>query len=500
MDTTSTSTLDSENNRISINGTETDEKQLLTKIIENAKATLAEAAETQKAATAACAEAQSKLAEITGIATQALAAKTQISDEQAVIAAKSTHIQGAQEYADKIRAELDRTLTAATKQLTETEAHKVKAQASAVKAEELTAGAREFKVSVETQGAAIAESVRMAGESQRGMLTTLNDAQAKLAEVTTAVSTALAAKTQITDVQAIIATKSDHIQKAQEHADKVRADLDRAFTAATQQVTAAEAQKATAESAAKTSTDLANGIQTIKGAIENDATAIAGARKIAEESTVRTKDLAEQATVIETRIADYQKRLAELDVQSAAQLKTITDLLPGATAAGLAHAFDKRRETFKKPSARWQWVFVTSVLAVVGLTISGLWHVFKAGVPPSYDELIRLWLSRLPVMAALVWLALHASRESALAKRLEEDYGYKAAISSCFEGFKKQMSEVGTGVPSGSALAKLLTDTLNTIASPPGRIYDRHQLAVSPADELKVAAKAAADVVSAVKK
>jgi hypothetical protein len=45
------------------------------------------------------------------------------------------------------------------------------------------------------------------------------------------------------------------------------------------------------------------------------------------------------------------------------------------------------------------------------------------------DELARLlWPSHvhLPIAAALIWLALHASHESALAKRLERDYGFKA--------------------------------------------------------------------------
>ena len=144
-------------------------------------------------------------------------------------------------------------------------------------------------------------------------------------------------------------------------------------------------------------------------------------------------------------------------------------------------------------------MFVGSVLAIVGLTIFGLWHVFQAGIAPSYDELLRLWLARLPVVGALVWLDLHASHESALAKRLEEDYGYKAAIASCFEGFRKQMSEIGTGVALDSPLAKLCGDTLTTIAAPPGRIYDKHKLTNSPAHELEHAAKAAADVVGAVK-
>lgn len=352
-----------------------------------------------------------------------------------------------------------------------------------------------FTKFVESTKAAATQAV----ESQRQFTAAFTDAQAKLDEITAAATQAVAAKTQITDTQAVIAAKSDHIQKAQEHADKVRADLDRALTAATQQVTAAEAQKASAQTAADEVAELLADVQKAKSIADADGAAVAKAQKAAEDSAVVAKGLADKSATVEARVADYEKRLAELEAQCANQLKTIVGLLPGATSAGLAHAFDERRQTFLKPQGRWQWVFIGSVAAIVLLAVTGLWHVYQAGVTPTYDELIRLWLSRLPVAGALVWLALHASHEAALAKRLEEDYGYKSAIASCFEGFQKQMSEVEQGGDANSPLAMLCGNTLRTISSPPGRIYDSHKLTVSPTDELKEVAKAAVDVATVAK-
>ena len=174
-------------------------------------------------------------------------------------------------------------------------------------------------------------------------------------------------------------------------------------------------------------------------------------------------------------------------------------MLRGATSAGLAHAFDERRQKFQKPQNRWQIVFVSSLAAIVVLAFSGLIQVHYMDKVPTYDELVRLWLVRLPIAAALVWLALHSSREAALAKRLEEDYGYKSAIASCFEGFRKQMAEISKDVAPSSPLAKLCGDTLTTIATPPGRIYDKHKLTVSPSGEIAEAAKAVATAATAVK-
>lgn len=339
-------------------------------------------------------------------------------------------------------------------------------------------------------------AAREASESQRLIASVLAEAQTKLAEITTAATQAVAAKTQIVDDQAVIATKSDHIQKAQEHADTVRANLDRALTAATQKATEAEGQKSRVQSAADAVTQLLTDVRTAKGSADTDVEAISAALKSSEESAGLTKGLAEKAETIEVRIAAYESRLAGLETQCANQLKTIESLLPGATSAGLAHAFDERRQTFLEPQRKWERLYVGSVALFAVLAAISLWQTYHGNGFPTWDEIVLLWLSRLPVAGALIWLALHASHEAALAKRLEEDYGYKSAIASTFLGFHKQMSEIGSAAASNEPLAKLCADTLTTIASPPGRIYDKHKLTASPADELSGAVKAVTEVVN----
>lgn len=306
---------------------------------------------------------------------------------------------------------------------------------------------------------------------------------------------ALAAKTQITDEQTVISAKSSHIEDAKSHADGVRAELDRALNAATKSVTDAEGADTRAKSAADSAVEALAAITTQKTQAETELTAIAAARELAKTAATATKALADKADVIEARVADYENKLAKSEIQANEQLATITGLLPGATSAGLAHAFDLRRKSFLKPGTRWQWLFVGSVAALVALALTGLWNVVKDGTPLSYDELLRLWLARAPIAGALIWLALHASRESALAKRLEEDYGYKAVIAASFQGFQEQMAKIGATAPANSPLGKLCDDTLATLASPPGRIYDKHKLTISPASELASAARAATEVV-----
>lgn len=320
----------------------------------------------------------------------------------------------------------------------------------------------------------------------------LADGLEVLEKLKAAGTAALAAKTKIEDEQAVIATKSSHIQGAQEHADKVRAELDRLLTAASLLVTEAEGHKSRTQSASDTAAELLASLRSGKAVADADAAATAASKDVAKSAAQTSKSLAERAEAIESKVIAYEKRLTELEEQASKQLETITGLLPGATAAGLAHAFDDRRKKFLDPSDRWQKIFVGSLIALVILALSGLWTVYRGDSVPSWDALARLWIARLPIAGALIWLALHASRESALAKRLEEDYGYKAAIATSFLGFQKQMAEIGQQVQEGAPLSKLCQDTLSTIGSPPGRIYDKHQLTVTPAGELAKAMKSEA--------
>lgn len=329
-------------------------------------------------------------------------------------------------------------------------------------------------------------------ESVRTVLAEANAAaQTKLADISAASTAAAAARTQITDEQAVVASKSSHIQGAQEHADKVRAELDRVQTAATLSATEAEGLRTRAQAATDSAVELLTALRANKATADIDVTAISSAKEIAKTAADATKSLADRADIVDQRVASYEAKLAEFDVRSQEQLKTITELLPGATSAGLAHAFDDRRKTFLMPATRWQWLFVGSLIALILLALSGLRHVLSGNETLGWDELARLWIARLPIAGALVWLALHASRESALAKRLEEDYGYKAAIATSFQGFEKRMAYIGSDAVAGSPLAKLCDDTLTTLATPPGRIYDKHRLVVSPVGDIAAAASEA---------
>jgi hypothetical protein len=328
-----------------------------------------------------------------------------------------------------------------------------------------------------------------AKESQGTIAAVMAEAQTKFTEISKIVSKVVTAETSIADSLAAIAAKSEHIEQARAHTDKVRGELDRLLTESTQKATETEGLRSRAQQAVEESSKSAASIQGIRTAADADRQGVSSALASANDSAEKSRALADKADSVQAALKAYEDRLAHLEKQCSEQLKAIEKLLPGATSAGLASAYNERRQEFHRPTKNWQKVFIISVLAITGLAAYSFWHALSADQPPGYDDVFKLLLSRLPIVIPLVWIALHAAREAALAARLEEDYGYKAAIAASFQGFHKQMSEIAAEQKEGSPVIKLCNDTLANLGAPPGRIYDKHKLTITPTDELKEAFK-----------
>jgi hypothetical protein len=72
-----------------------------------------------------------------------------------------------------------------------------------------------------------------------------------------------------------------------------------------------------------------------------------------------------------------------------------------------------------------------------------------------------------------VWLALYAGRNYMLSLRLEEEYAYKEAVSTAFEGYKRELSGIhGIDGEMQPPLNLLCANVLSAIAQRPGQIYE----------------------------
>lgn len=212
------------------------------------------------------------------------------------------------------------------------------------------------------------------------------------------------------------------------------------------------------------------------------------AMSAAQEDQKTTAALAQIADSIKDRVQSYEVQLDTMSVQFEEVRKKIESLLPGAASAGLAAAFHAQKDKYIRPKSLWNIVFFTAILGIAALGIAEIARHWS-DTTPNYDELLRSFLTRITVIVALIWLALHASGKSRIANQIQEDYTYKEAVSRSFEGYKKEFASLPDHVAAGSPLATLCHSMVTILASSPSRVYDKHAYDATPMSTFTEAAK-----------
>lgn len=146
--------------------------------------------------------------------------------------------------------------------------------------------------------------------------------------------------------------------------------------------------------------------------------------------------------------------------------KTLEELLPGSTSAGLASSFQEKVTQLKK-SKRWLLGgFIFSILLLSALTI---YFFDKTSIDNA--SIWNEFCHNLPIIFPPIWLGWFFARSYGHATRLQEKYAYKEAMSKAFQGYRKQMEEVDIN----SELAKNLSElSLTILAENPSDVFERN--------------------------
>jgi hypothetical protein len=182
---------------------------------------------------------------------------------------------------------------------------------------------------------------------------------------------------------------------------------------------------------------------------------------------------------------EYETRLNGLSQELGSLIQKAEGLLPGFTSAGLASAFCAQKSRFAAPQKRWYWIFIICIGLLVAVSLpSFLIAVFGSVADSLWHQTFHGFVMRLPILIPLIWLAIYAGRNYMLALRLEEDYAYKEAISTAFEGYKREMEQIASGDPNTPApIHNLCVNVLSALAERPGRIYDHRNKDITIANE-----------------
>jgi len=253
----------------------------------------------------------------------------------------------------------------------------------------------------------------------------------------------------------------------------------------------AEEWKASAEAAATSAKTSSTNAESFEDAAETSsanaktsATEAKEFREAAEQDEAHLKKLVKETAALKTRLIDKEKKLNALIEQASKDQKIISELLPEATSAGLAHSFAARADRFTWPKRGWALGFAISI----GLLVYFGWDMFHsilnvsipakeviAGTASSSSGIWHQIINRLPLLAPLFWFAWVCSRQYGHLDRLQEDYAFKEAVSKAFEGYKKQMMEIDKIRGGAGDLSKLLSmEIIQALSKDPQRVYDRN--------------------------
>lgn len=165
---------------------------------------------------------------------------------------------------------------------------------------------------------------------------------------------------------------------------------------------------------------------------------------------------------LKTQIATY---LTEQQTKFLTQFKEIESLLPGATSAGLAEAYQKQKMSYTKPIQLWSWIFIATITAMTGLSIYLIYQQLQTTQELSLNSAFISLLKDLPYFIPTIWLAAYVSKQQSQYKRLQQEYAFKETNAKSFHGHKMQIEELMKDNATDKALLEQLVAQLVIITA-----------------------------------
>lgn len=316
----------------------------------------------------------------------------------------------------------------------------------------------QLRGAVEVETAAVTTSKKSAEESAQAIAVSRGTAESEIKAIADGKATAVRDAALVTAAAERVAAVMPSIDQGSKDANAITAAKDSAeATAAALQVLQTQISEATAKAASDTA---------------SIATANEGIKKLFA-SMSDTRATANEAS---ERVQNYELAIKQQTGAFEAMQQKLEGLLPHATSVGLASAFHIQKARFSKPQPYWLGLFVAAIACLLLAASYGL-----PASNDTWDAILRHFVNRLPVVAPLVWLAIYAGHHYNMALRMEEDYAFKEAVSTAFEGYKREMLAIPlSDVSSVSPLVTLCENVLHSLAERPGRIYDGRAEVVTP--------------------
>lgn len=186
----------------------------------------------------------------------------------------------------------------------------------------------------------------------------------------------------------------------------------------------------------KSAYDAAENLPSTQKDLEDALTELERTKKAALTNELASKASAEEAL-------SKKEELDKLVTQAQSVLQKVNEAYRAATTQGLAQAFSKRQAALSKET--WIWV-VFLALSLAGAGAIGHFRfpaiLSALSANPQWGVVgINMAISALS-LAPAVWFAWMATKQIGQRFRLAEDYGYKAALATAYEGYRNEAARL----------------------------------------------------------
>ncbi|MCZ8113477.1 hypothetical protein [Silanimonas sp.] len=172
-------------------------------------------------------------------------------------------------------------------------------------------------------------------------------------------------------------------------------------------------------------------------------TELASALQDVEKAAREAERLNGKAAAASSEVDKLKVKLDEAEREAQATLEKVRAAYRAATSQGLAQAFSDKSNSLTQSMLLWVLVLLGSLLAAGILSHQRFPQILTAvtGTPDWGVVLLNLALGALSVAPA-VWVAWIATKQIGQRFRLAEDYAYKAALSTAYEGYRAEASKL----------------------------------------------------------
>ncbi|WP_293725565.1 hypothetical protein [Thiolapillus sp.] len=275
---------------------------------------------------------------------------------------------------------------------------------------------------------------------------------------------------QLSEDQVHVIKVHERLQEIEQHAKELEKNLESAEAKASEQATTCEQYSEQADEK----------LEEIERSREQTIVSASEAKTREDEITELADEAGKLRADIDARIQasqDAQQQLQALTEQAAEIRKELESLLPGATAAGLAAAYKKTKDEISDRMDTLFTKFWLGLGALIGTLVLG--HVLLPPLPTELGPLMLQVLSRAMLASPAVWFTWVVVRQYTYLSRLHTDYGFKEAVATSFEGFRRMMEELDEA-DNKDLTAALSIKAIDIIGSDPDRLGSRHHGDDSP--------------------